>query len=53
MEVKIEQNMVDHGGKTPLSWATGRAHQEVMNLFLEQPDVRQNKADGYCQTPLL
>ena len=39
-------------GRTPLSWAAGYGHEEVVRMLLERNDVNPNTADKDGQTPL-
>jgi len=39
-------------GNTPLAWAAGSGHEEVVKMLLERDDVNPSKAGRYGQTPL-
>ncbi|KAG0639251.1 ankyrin repeat-containing domain protein [Tuber brumale] len=45
-------DMVYRPGRTPLSWAAGCGHEEVVKLLLERNDVDPNMADEEGRTPL-
>jgi len=46
-------NAADCIGRTPLTWAARRGHEEVVKMLLERGDVNPNQADTYYgQTPL-
>jgi ankyrin repeat protein len=40
-------------GRTPLSWAAGNGHEEVVKLMLSTDRVHKNTVDSYRQSPLL
>jgi hypothetical protein len=45
-------NAQDHGGRTPLSLATVKRHEEVVRLLLARDDVDANFKDWVGRTPL-
>jgi ankyrin repeat protein len=42
----------DSRGRTPLSWAAEKGHEEVMELLLEKGADVESKDTEYGQTPL-
>ncbi|KAL8922168.1 MAG: hypothetical protein Q9208_005363 [Pyrenodesmia sp. 3 TL-2023] len=49
----INADSLDGYGRTPLSWATGNGHKEIVKLLLARDDIEADSKDnGYGQTPL-
>ena len=50
--VQAKADSKDNSGRTPLSWAAGRGHKDVVKLLVERGDVEADSKDKYGQTPL-
>ena len=48
----VEPNLVDGYGRTPLSWAAWRGHQEIVKMLLERDEVRTAAPYNERQSPL-
>ena len=51
-ESKIEADLKDGYGRTPLSWAASEGHEAVVKLLVERDDVEADSKDNYGRTPL-
>jgi len=50
---RINSNLVDVTGRTPLSWVAGNGHKEcITKLLLESEKVKVNTGDNHSQTHL-
>ena len=52
LELGVETNSTDSNGETPLSWAAGHGHIEVVKLLLLQDGVDADSKDQRSRTPL-
>ena len=50
---KIEFDLKDKSGRTPLSWAAERGHEAIVKLLLKTGQVEVNSKDEGGRTPLL
>jgi len=48
----VSPSTADEGGRTPLLWAAGNGHEDVVKMLLELEDVTPNAADKNGRTPL-
>jgi len=48
----VSPNSADKGYRTPLSWAAGDGHGDIVEMLLEREDVAPGTADKYDGTPL-
>lgn len=45
-------NAADKQGRTPLSWAVGRGHHDLVEKLLDDPRVQTEIGDGHGHTPV-
>jgi len=48
----VNPNSLSNWGRTPLSWAAGKGHEEIVKLLLDRKDINPNSLSNWGRAPL-